>query len=60
MKKLHYLYLNRRIEDGNEKGYLQNKDSRHTINKIPMPRFMAESMHTDDTADASANNRDNE
>lgn len=48
------------MKDGKNKGYLQNKNSRHAVNEIPMPCFMAESIHADDAADASADDRDNE
>lgn len=48
------------MQDGEEKGYLQNKDSRHAIDEIPVPCLMAEDMHADDAADASADNGNNE
>lgn len=57
---LHDLDLHRGMEDGINKGYLKDENSRHAINKVPMPCFMAERIHADDAADASADDRNNE
>lgn len=53
---LHNLYLERRMEDGGKQGDLQQKDGGQAVNEIPPPGLMAESIHADDAADASADN----
>lgn len=38
----------------NEADYLENQNSRHTIDKIPVLCFVAEKLHSQNGADAAA------
>ena len=49
----------RRIQYKKKKNDLKDQDSRYAINKIPISCFMAENLHTKNTSDAAADDRNN-